>query len=115
MKVQITVETSYSRDTNIIENINNKNQFEYIDQDEARNIVDIYDDGISIHRFGKDHDTNAVFKKNNESYIEIQSLEGLIKIFTKTLAFMKNNDNITLVYITEDGNEGSINIKYIGV
>lgn len=115
MKAQITVETTYSKDINIIENIDNKNHLEYIDQDKAKNIVDIYDDGISIIRFGEDHDTKAIFKNNDESYIEITSSEGLIKIFTKTLAFMKNNDNITLVYITEDKNKGSINIKYIGV
>ena len=115
MNAQITVKTEYSEEITNIENIDNIDHLEYIDQDNAKNIVNIFDNGIEILRIGKDHNTKAVFKINDESCIEIQSCEGLIKIFTKTLAFMKNNDNITLVYITQDSSEGSIKIKYIGV
>lgn len=115
MNAQIIVKTEYSEEITNINNIENKNHLEYIDQDNAKNIVDVFDNGIEILRFGQDHNTRAIFKNKEESYIEIQSNEGLIKIFTKTLAFIQNNDNITLVYITQDDSEGSIKIKYTGV
>ena len=115
MNATIEITNDYSKEIINIENIDNKDHLEYLDQDGAKNIVDILSDGISITRFSLDHNTKACFHLKENSYIEIKTSEGIIKISTKTLAFKKNNDNISLVYITEDETKGYVHIKYTGV
>lgn len=114
MNIQLTIKNVNNTEIINVENINDIEHFCYEDSYGASNELFLLNDGIEIKRKGDSHNTHLLLSQNKESFIEIISPEGLLKIDAKVLAFERNNDIIILDYkVNEELN--SIEIKNVGV
>lgn len=112
MKAKVTIIDFENNSKEIInvENIIDKQNFSYNDSYNALNEITIFDDGISILRKAKTHNTKINLR--NESFIEITSSEGKLNFYPKVIANNINNDNIYLVYEI-DHSKKSIKIEFV--
>ena len=114
MKAKIELTNSLGKEIINVENIIDRNHFFYEDNDNARNEVSIFDNGIDIKRNSNTHSTFLSLRENENSFVSITSREGNLIFNAKVLELNTNNDIITLVYkVEEDTN--SIIINYLGV
>ena len=111
MRISVTLEDKDNKETIIIENVSDRNSFDYVDTFGAFNHIEIYENGISIDRKDIDHLTRLVLTDN--PHIEIISSEGTITFLTKVVEFNKNFDIITIVYKIDEDNRKKI-INYLG-
>lgn len=114
MNLQIRIKNSDGEDVINKENVDNINSFSFVDSFNALNTITILEDGMMIKRVADTHKTNLVLRKDKRSFINIESKEGNLNFDTKVLAFDKNNDIITIVYLLGES-ENYITIKNVGV
>lgn len=114
MNVQVIIEDKLEKYKEVIniEDIEDKNHFSYVDSDNAKVDIRVYEDGISVFRDAQTHKTYLILK--DEAYIKVKTDEGDLKFSLKTLEKNINNDNISIVYCLSDSQK-SISIKYLGV
>ena len=80
--------------------INNKDLFEYIDNEDGLCQMKVLDDGLDFIRKCKDHYLHLSL--NKDSYAIIGTAEGEIKIDTKIVDFSIKNDILVMRYIIDD-------------
>lgn len=113
MNVQLEIENDDTKEIINIDNVDDLKHFDYVDSYGANNELTLLDKGIDIKRIADTHSTHLLLKENENSFVEINSLEGTLKIEAKVLAFDTNHDIITLVYKVNDRNN-SITIRKYG-
>lgn len=114
MKVRLTLTSNEEKEIFNIEDVNDPNVLEFIDDGGAKNLLKVFDNGIDIERKADTHQTNLTLRSDEKSFVVVSSLEGILQINVKTLAFERNNDIITLVYSVNDERK-AITINYLGV
>lgn len=92
-----------------IENIENKHDFAYIDNDGNKCRVMVYEDGLCLQKLAKEYELKLNLRK--DSFIEITSGEGVIKLDTKVVDFNENNDILVMRYVIDE-EEREIRIIY---
>lgn len=113
MNAQIILKDDNSKEIINVDNITSKNSLMYKDNDNAFNVINIFEKAIRIKRIDKDHETLVFLSLNEDSYIEIKTAEGSLRLETKVLEFLKNNDIISIAY--KINNEiRSIDIRFLG-
>ena len=93
----------------IVENIDNKQCFTYIDNQMNNCEICIYDDGICLFRQCKDHLLELHLK--DSAYAKITTEQGIVRIDIKVVDFHSNSD-ILLVHYLIDDEERAIEVKY---
>lgn len=111
MTVTVTLnnpEEDYS-DVVIIENVENRRCFSYVDNEKCGCEMCVYDDGIRFFRQGRDHMLELHLCR--QEYAKIITDEGIMRIDAKVVDFEANNDILVMRYIIEDV-ERIIEIRY---
>lgn len=92
-----------------IENVENRHNFSYIDNQDDMCEMSIFDDGLCLFKKTKDHELKLNLR--TESFAEIVTAEGVIKLDAKVVDFNENNDILVMRYLIEE-NEREIRIEY---
>lgn len=90
-------------------NIEDRNHFFYVDDEQAKCELTIYDDGVVIIRKKDDYFLNLNLR--NECFASVSSKEGVIKLNIKIVDFLKNDDIVVMRYVVEN-QEREIKIIY---
>ena len=93
----------------LVEDIENKDCFTYVDNDLNNCEMCIYDDGICFFKQAKDYLLELHLK--DMGYCKISSEEGILKFDAKVVDFKCNSDILVMRYIVND-EERIIEIKY---
>ena len=110
--ITLTVKNDNYKDTVIVKNIKNKDSFSYVDNENMKCHVDIFDDGLNLYRENNEYKLELHLRK--ESYAKIINDQGELKINTKVVDFNRNNDILVMRYIIELDDERFIEIRYEG-
>ena len=93
----------------IVENIDNKRCFTYLDNNNATCEMCIYDDGLCFFKQDEDHILELHLKDN--TYAKITTSEGTLKFDAKVIDFQINSDILVMHYIVND-EERILQVKY---
>ena len=99
-KVSLTNTNDNYYEEVIVENIENRNCFTYVDKEKANCEMCIYDDGICFFKESKDHLLELHLKAHN--YAKITTEEGSFKIDIKVIDFISNSDILIMRYLIDD-------------
>lgn len=113
MNAQIVIKNLDGIETINIDDIKDKNDFEYVDSYGASNHICISNDVIEIERMSDSHCTYVNLSKDS-GYIEIESNEGVFNFDVKVVDFHIKDNIITIAYCLADETK-ELNIKYLGV
>ena len=94
----------------LVENIENRNCFSYLDNNNDNCEMIVYDNGICFFKQSEDHLLELNLIGNN--YAKITTEEGNLKFDVKVVDFQSNNDILVMHYIVND-EARIIEIKYI--
>lgn len=113
MKVQIKLDSPSDRIVDIVnvENVTNINNFAYLDNENNKCHISIYDEGLVLLKQCKEYYLDLHLL--DPCYALIKTKEGNLKFDTKVVDFSKNNDILVMRYII-DTDERSIVIRYEG-
>ena len=92
-----------------IKDIADKNSFSYVDNQNVRCRINIYDDGLCLLR--KTNEYELELDLRDQKYAKISSKEGIVKFDVKVLDFTINSDILIMRYLIDD-EERIIEIKY---
>ena len=92
-----------------IRDIADRNCFSYLDNENVRCQMSVFDDGICFVREAEDHALKLSLR--DEKYALISSEEGNIKIDLKVVDFQINSDILVMRYLIDD-EERTIRIQY---
>ena len=99
-----------SADISYARGIENKEHFFYTDAYDGQVEVFLDKDGITMFRQGEDHLTELYHHAS--SYIRVTGEEGEIRFDIKVLAFIFNDDILSMRYLIED-DEKVLEIQFI--
>lgn len=111
MKISVVLtdlSTNYVDSVDIIDPDNRK-CFSYIDNQEFNCKMMVFDDGICLYRANNEYSLKLNLRKNG--YALIKSVEGEIKLDTKVVDFIQNDDILVMHYLI-DSVERKIEIIY---
>ena len=111
MEISITLKDPSSNyiDTVVVNNIKNKDDFTYLDNENNVCNIRVYEDGLTLDKKGKDY--NLYLCLMGEPYAQIQTCEGIVKFNTKVVDFLKNDD-ILVMHYSIDSDTREITIRY---
>ena len=111
MKVSVTLTdlSSKSEDKVIIDDVEDRNCFTYVDNQLCNCEFCIYEEGLCFFRQAEDHLLELHLR--DENYAKIITEEGILKFDVKTVDFNLNGDILVMRYIVND-EEKIITIKY---
>lgn len=112
MIVEVTLKDKSTNEINknIVRDVENKNSFSYADSKQISCKIDVFSDGIILSRKANDYEIELNLRKN--SYTRVITSEGELKIDTKVVDFIQNDDNIVVHYlIGEEDKEITINYR----
>lgn len=112
MIVEVTLEDKQTKqiDKNIVKDVKNKNSFSYVDSKQIKCEVNVFNDGIVLLRKANDYEIELNLRENG--YTKVITSEGELKIDTKVVDFIQNDDNIVVHYlIGEEDKEITINYR----
>lgn len=114
MDVQIVIKNLDGVETINVNNVMDKNDFNYIDSYGAENHVSITNNElVEIERLTMSHSTYVSLNRES-GFIEIDSKEGRLNFDLKVVEFDVKDNIITMAYILADELKKII-IKYVGV
>lgn len=94
----------------LVKNIENKNCFSYVDNNNDACEMIVFEDGICFFKQSEDHLLELNLRGNN--YAKITTEEGNLKFDVKVVDFKSNNDILVMHYIVND-EARIIEIKYL--
>ena len=111
MKVSVTLIDPYqkSEDTVVIDDVDNRNCFTYVDNQNCNCEFCIYEEGLCFFRQAEDHLLELHLR--DENYAKIITEEGILKFDVKVVDFNLNDDILVMRYIVND-EEKIITIRY---
>lgn len=83
-----------------IDNVENKHRFSYIDNQGDKCELAIYDDGLCLLKKAKDYKLKLNLR--TDCFVEIKTVEGIIKLDTKVVDFNENNDILVMRYLIDE-------------
>lgn len=92
-----------------VDNIENRQSFVYLDNDNNKCEINVYDDGICLYKIAYDYELELQLR--HRSFAKIKSNEGVVEIDTKVVDFNQNND-ILVMHYSIDEVERQIKIIY---
>lgn len=92
-----------------IEDIENKGNFSYFDDEKNYINIKTFDDGIILNKKAKDYE--LVLNLRRDGFVKIANCEGIMNFDVKVVDFILNNDNMLMHYLVE-GQEKKLEIKY---
>lgn len=96
-------------DTVIVEGVDNKRCFSYIDNDNNNCELCVYDDGICLFKECEDH--LLELHLHNKNYAMVTTQEGVIELEAKVVDFLLNDDILVMRYIIDD-EQRKIEVNY---
>jgi len=110
MNAKITIKDCLETSTYNAYEITSKEAFDYEESKGRQSHINVYNNGVVINRVDKDH-SSFIHLIKDDSYIEVTTNEGKIKIDVKLVEISINNDIVVIVYQV-DSITKELNIKY---
>lgn len=107
--VSLSVPEQNYKDEIQIRNIANPNHFSYIGNDKCSYEISIYEQGLCLFKQSEEYSLQLHLCGDN--YAKISSKEGIIKLDTKVVDFIRNNDILVMRYLVDE-TERIIEIKF---
>lgn len=99
LSITLTDNDGY-KDTVVVEDVDNKNCFSYVDNENNNCELCVYDSGLCLFKECEDH--LLELHLHNSNYAKITTKEGVIKLDAKVVDFLANDDIVVMRYIIED-------------
>lgn len=111
MEISITLKDPSSNyiDTVIVNDVKDKYDFTYLDNENNVCNIKIYEDGLTLNKRANEY--NLYLCLLAQTYAQIETCEGIVKFDTKVVDFIKNDD-ILVVHYSIDSDIREITIRY---
>lgn len=96
-------------DTVVVNDVDNKKCFSYVDNDKNNCELCVYEDGLCLFKECNDH--LLELHLHNRNYAKITTQEGVIELDAKVVDFLTNDDILVMRYII-DNIERQIKVIY---
>ena len=96
-------------ETNIVEYVDNKDDFTYVDDNDAVCRIKVFSDGLLIRKSAFEYELELSLR--NEAYTKVVTTEGEIQLDTKVVDFIQNDDILVMRYLI-DNEKKEIKINY---
>lgn len=83
-----------------IDNVENRHRFSYIDNQDGKCQISIFDDGICLLKKAKDYELKLNLR--SDCFAQIKTVEGVIKLDAKVVDFNENNGILVMRYLIDE-------------